>query len=630
MAPKEKKSKKQKQQEKEAELARLAEEQRLEEERLAKEKAEEEKLLAEERKVREKQELELFKELDERLETESGANAATYKSRKELLKKQEVGSFAQDEWAVFIACDPLPDVQQEADVNTFLTEWGEKPREGADGLDVTFQDCTLCTELIRALQLESAYAAARNEAKQAAWQHEIQARLKEEMQRKVDGATADFLARAEEFADPKSHLCQTCIVAEGCRYGLWVNLAKNPRIKAIDYAELSVSVELPKALSLASIAVRVMQYANDMVTGTASTGWMTLGGVIELELLTLPPPSKKIKGWTMRQVTEMTESVVKLQYPLAGADGSQPPPGSAPPLRISYVIDDSVILPTVAEAETFHVGYWEEEGWAQDEVSLVEFIAESRNLSFSSTRLTSLALLQPTHLELPYKKWILLPSSPTSATLHLSTQRFEMRIDVGANGCTLRAPDRPELAALLGVAMPASKLMLRLRACGINLQPRDEDALKLSKVTPKDAALEKALHEALVPLVPRYALAPSRWNQSRGSLKATVRLSPAALDGEPIKGDPYGATSSGEWPCLEFATKRAMLISALDSDATCNEAPLKGGVAHSSPLECLKADDAHASALEDLQAGASSLLYQDTVRQLFDDLRLFSFGVFTA
>ena len=136
--------------------------------------------------------------------------------------------------------------------------------------------------------------------------------------------------------------------------------------------------------------------------------------------------------------------------------------------------------------------------------------------------------------------------------------------------------------------------------------------------------LEKALHAALTPLVSRYQLAPSRWNPSRGPKKITVRLSKSdAFDAEdetPPPADPYAA-SEGDWPCLEYAYRRATLISALDADATCNETPLKEGVSHSTPLECLKGEDPDVTDV----LHSSSHLYQDTVRQLMDEIRPLSF-----
>ena len=407
-----------------------------------------------------------------------------------------------------------------------------------------------------------------------------------------------------------------------------VAAAKNPRIKSIDYTELNIGCELPKALALASIAVRMVHYSTDLTSPyaseevVASNEWMVLGGTLDVDLLMLPPGAKKVKGWTMRPVTELTTGVRRMAYPIPGADGSIPAPGTSPPLRISYQIPPTVLLPDKVET----VGYWLDGKWDMESISLVEFDTETRTLSFNTETLTSLGLLQPTHLELPYKQWIFSPSGLSAGALHLKTQRFDISIDISSAGCTLRQPDRPELAALIGVPMAAAKLVLKLRACGINLQPRDADALKLKRITPKNTALEKDLHEALAPLVCRYHLAPSKWNQSRGDLKFAVRLSPSEPsfgdDDEvaPPPSDPY-APALGDWPCLEYSLKRAVLISALDADATCDETPLKGGTAHSTPLEAVKPEDAEI--IDMLRT--SSRLYQDTVRQLMDELRLFSF-----
>jgi len=173
------------------------------------------------------------------------------------------------------------------------------------------------------------------------------------------------------------------------------------------------------------------------------------------------------------------------------------------------------------------------------------------------------------------------------------------------------------------VPMPATTLLLRLAACGINLSPRDSDALSLERITPKEASVELELHDSLAPLLPRYQLAPSRWNLSRGPAKCTVRLnavdSDPADEEKPPPADPYATV--GDWQTLEVAYRRVLLINALDSDATCDDAPQEGMVSHSSPLECLKHKDP--DVLDVLHS--SSRLYQDTARQLLNSLRLFSF-----
>ena len=41
------------------------------------------------------------------------------------------------------------------------------------------------------------------------------------------------------------------------QWGLWVNVARNPRARTVDYSDLGVVAEVPKSVALASIALRV-------------------------------------------------------------------------------------------------------------------------------------------------------------------------------------------------------------------------------------------------------------------------------------------------------------------------------------------------------------------------------------
>jgi cancer susceptibility candidate protein 1 len=62
--------------------------------------------------------------------------------------------------------------------------------------------------------------------------------------------------RADEFADPKGDVLLTA--QQGAlQWGLWVNTQKNPRFKLIELSGLGMSIEIPKQLALANIAVFV-------------------------------------------------------------------------------------------------------------------------------------------------------------------------------------------------------------------------------------------------------------------------------------------------------------------------------------------------------------------------------------
>ena len=130
----------------------------------------------------------------------------------------------------------------------------------------------------------------------------------------------------------------------------------------------------------------------------------------------------------------------------------------------------------------------------------MSYETESRTLSFLTPRLCSVAFLQPTDLELPYKNWLITPEGTSRCQLFLQTQRFLLEVKVEARGVTLRAPRLPELAALLDTPMAPTRLLLRLRECGLHLSPLDSDC-PAHKAAPKLSDLERQIHSQLVPLL---------------------------------------------------------------------------------------------------------------------------------
>ena len=144
----------------------------------------------------------------------------------------------------------------------------------------------------------------------------------------------------------------------------------------------------------ASIALRVMQFSSELLTPQqpplgASSPFMALGGVLSIELMALPQPPKKVKGWTIRPVAEAGVPIVRQSYPTpaAGGDGMS---GSAPPLRITFTVAPTVLLPE----GTPRVGGWDADAgsWKVEGISEIEVNAETRAVSFVTPRLTALAL----------------------------------------------------------------------------------------------------------------------------------------------------------------------------------------------------------------------------------------------
>ena len=87
----------------------------------------------------------------------------------------------------------------------------------------------------------------------------------------------------------------------------------------LQFPDLDLTVELPKPLSLASVAVRFLIFSFDHLSNPLKDEYMALGPILSVDLCSLPAPPKRVKGWTLRQVTSLMTSVHKLQYPIPPA-----------------------------------------------------------------------------------------------------------------------------------------------------------------------------------------------------------------------------------------------------------------------------------------------------------------------
>lgn len=468
-------------------LADLAEAERLEKERLQREEeariaaeiaAQKAAELEERRVIEDKENAPLYDQLAEKLETEAAkrgyaeevrprarAPHARARSRRAEVRPRARARAAQ--WGKYVACDSLPDVQSEAQVNTYITEWSEtQATDLAHGLAEVERTGVVLSLLEESWQLarherlrllprapaqqpaagaEEPGGAARGEAEEM-WQPGALAQLASMTIEKLDEATGHILMHADELATTRNEL-QRAHEGGYLRYGLWVNLARNVRVKNVELPEISVSLELPKTLALAAVAITVHQFkhAHCSPSFAAPSQWIPLGGVTIIELLALPPIPKKVKGWTLRQVGTSGASVQRLAYPIPTVGGDTGTQSGVLPMRVTLNLGDDCVLqqpppahaaaaptapaggaeggkpeegaaaPAPAELEDLTVGWWDADAreWSLDGVSEVKFSAATRTLSFLTTHLAPLAVLRPSHAELPYRRWLLTPLSPS-------------------------------------------------------------------------------------------------------------------------------------------------------------------------------------------------------------------------
>ena len=504
--------------------AELEEEARLAEEERLREEEERKRLEEEERKRREEEAARLAAEKAERLRVEGlrlaeeqAALAALYGGMAAEREKffEERGKAL--EWETFLECSARPNPQSVAEMNDFFKRFESMEIESLPGTLQLVRDVEIIKEEASKLLL---YAKESGETDFSHFNGEI-LRLRELLTRMLDQVTAYLLQRAEDFTQEDSQV-QVCEQLEHLKLGLWVNIKKNHKLKAIEMPGIGVHADVPKAIALVSAALRLIHLPYDHLSKNEKGPLKALGGIFTAELLTIPPAPKTIKQWTMRHVTELTTNVQKLPYPIppAGADpltyraelmkNGEP----VPPITFTYKLPESILVLEDAPS----VGWWDagEEMWKTEGITDVKYSPADSTLTYTTTYLESLALLQSSVFLMPYKSWFIRPTgTPKGATfeLSLSVSNFSERFvfEVGEGTVALKGPAKKQLEPLLGQPMSAGVLLYNLQQIGVNLVPQAADAA-YAGVAPKDAAVEKLMCADLATLAPSYLIASSKWN----------------------------------------------------------------------------------------------------------------------
>lgn len=386
-------------------------------------------------------------------------------------------------------------------MNSFLNSWS---LEVSTELSEVASACASANEVIDDLVCVGANAMATNDAALTAQCATFIAKIQHLIHDKVEFASRHILQYADEYTDSQSR--SEVKMASACgwlKLGLWINLiAKGSRNKRIDFAELGVSVDLPKAVIVQSLALRVVHVPYDPLSGrNAQSLDCALGGIYSLELLALPSPPKRARGWMMRDVADPTEPLKRLHYPLEGMVVS-----AALPVKVSLALPPDAIY-----ASTPRVGWWDpqSECWEEDGVSEVVFHAETNTVTFSTMKLTHLAVLQQRDLNHEKFDWQLMMSTtrPNTAHLTLRTEHYDtIHFEVTDAGCRLVAPQLPQLSQLHREWRAPGELLVKLAASGIGLCPALDDDVRFG-VTPKIKHLEDRVIDEVVSIVSAFEVA---------------------------------------------------------------------------------------------------------------------------
>lgn len=433
-------------------------------------------------------------------------------------------------WKRFASCNRLPDPGDDSQIMDYIRSIGD---EKVNSFDSIFKLCEKNDAILQEVSFKENRAQEKQDEQEYERLRDFGASLRQLTSDLIDRAYAYVLQYSSKTPNEKNEF-QVCKKGGGLKCGMWININKNPRVKVIEMPDLDVVAEIPKSVALATVAVRILQIPPSIAPMRQSKNkYENVGGTVSFDLLSLPPTSKKTKSWTVRQVNHLSTSISCLSYPIAPA-GTDPAlvrqnAGPIPPVRVTCMLDHEMIY---KETEPL-VGWWnpETECWEQEgisEVALERQESGSHKLSFLTTYLTTLGLLQSRTLSFPYSDWFIRPlggRGTSTVMLTLSTAMgVSFEFEVGEGYVKLCSPHTKELDNLVNKEMYLRDLLKALKDRGLNLLPRDEDA-EFAGITTKDRDVEYGACEEIASVCRSFLVSSSKWNQEAGGGVCLARVS---------------------------------------------------------------------------------------------------------
>jgi hypothetical protein len=630
----------------EDELIKQSEDQRRREEQERLQKLEEDTLKAHKQRFEDELEAKQRVEEAERLEEESSIVNRMKGDRKQNLEYEQQKLQDQVNWQKFVTCTSRPNVAFENEITTYMTMVRE---EKVEEIEEAMRKCRESEEIVG--DLMELYCKAREDGDTARqeWCMNYIHEIREMEIEQIDEATAYLLQYIEKFED-KGHSQVSLSWGsqnDDIKIGFWGHLMnKGFRQKSIDHPKIQITVEVPKSIAMqggSCFGVRTLYTRYDSCHGKDPSN-MPIGGMIRTDLLAIPPFSRRVKLWTIRQIPPPGQELTRLPYP--NTEHTTTAAGVSQPVKVEYKVPSHVLI----QKKNPTVSWWDTaaEKWSQDGIDKeISWDPEGRKISFWSNRLASFSITQERHLDLPYTYWSLRPCGTRQVELHVQAARFELHFIISEDGLRLKGPELPELQSIMytestedgdpdGKATAAggkeqrwrspATLLMELKESGLNLLPEDGDAEFIPDITPKDKETQARAYSDLSEIAAFYDIASSKHNRSLDPQRALVRIRENLLFED---HDPLDPDCDTDYQSIMFFPDKSCFVRSLEQKSPCQESTVEGHFTHASLYLCFDRHPTLGAAapetLQRLEVTCTNVRFVEAVRQTMALMRLLSF-----
>jgi cancer susceptibility candidate protein 1 len=305
-----------------------------------------------------------------------------------------------------------------------------------------------------------------------------------------------------------------------------------------------------------------------------------LGCIIILESLQAAERPRRVGEWTSRaDPAGGPNALTRNEYPpqIKDEDMGRRTVGAAvlrggasdnDLMKVTFEAPDNVVIRTRQPM----VGQWKPLQRLWDPTSTGRVGTDHMNrrvVSFLTSELTVMGLVQKKGFDMPYERWGLEPCGDDQVMVTIegchhddlaAGRTSEMKILVQGSKCRLIAPEDRELSHIRAQWLHPLTLLRQMAAAGYNLLLSDKDAEYLPSIVPRTKALELRAYFDMSLLCETHAFASSRHNRTVEEADAGLfRCSKQQRDlesGRPWSVDPE---DHGRWHAVRYDTTRVAL-----------------------------------------------------------------------